>query len=232
VFLLKLYKLYKLILNYVFKETHRSLTDKTLLKDMRRAAKKLGKMHIAANVYDKIGAFRASTITRRFGSWNDALSMAGLKITKIAHVETGELMANLKKVWDSLGRQPVCAEMVKPLSRFGYAVYSRRFGAWSAALKAFVKHRESGNTKSAEYLMVKTVKARKTKYKRGTISKGMRYDVLNRDNFKCRCGANPAADPKVKLHVDHIIPRAKGGETTPDNLQTLCNKCNLGKGDS
>ena len=35
----------------------------------------------------------------------------------------------------------------------------------------------------------------------------------------------------VKLHVDHIIPVYKGGKTTMSNLQTLCDRCNLGKSD-
>ena len=60
----------------------------------------------------------------------------------------------------------------------------------------------------------------------------LRYTVLKRDNFKCcACGASPAKDPSVELHIDHIIPWSKGGETTLENLQTLCSKCNLGKSD-
>jgi len=60
----------------------------------------------------------------------------------------------------------------------------------------------------------------------------MRFKILKRDNFKCcACGSSPAKDPSVELHVDHIIPWSKGGETIIDNLQTLCSKCNLGKGD-
>ena len=33
----------------------------------------------------------------------------------------------------------------------------------------------------------------------------------------------------VELHVDHIKPWSKGGETVLENLQTLCATCNLGK---
>ena len=66
-----------------------------------------------------------------------------------------------------------------------------------------------------------------------TISDKLRYQVLKRDNFKCcACGASPAKEPSVELHIDHIIPWSKGGETTLENLQTLCSKCNIGKSDS
>ena len=66
-----------------------------------------------------------------------------------------------------------------------------------------------------------------------SISDKLRYQVLKRDNFKCcTCGASPAKDPSVELHIDHIIQWSKGGESTLENLQTLCSKCNLGKSDS
>ena len=62
------------------------------------------------------------------------------------------------------------------------------------------------------------------------IKDKLRYQVLKRDNFKCcACGASPAKDPSVELHIDHILPYSKGGETILENLQTLCSRCNLGK---
>lgn len=77
------------------------------------------------------------------------------------------------------------------------------------------------------------VKAKKTKNSCSStriISSKLRYQVLKRDNFKCcACGASPAKNPLVELHIDHIIPWSKGGETLIDNLQTLCSDCNLGK---
>ena len=43
------------------------------------------------------------------------------------------------------------------------------------------------------------------------------------------CGAAPEADSNVRLHVDHIVPRSKGGSNDMNNLQVLCAECNLGK---
>ena len=67
-----------------------------------------------------------------------------------------------------------------------------------------------------------------SKRERRYMNDKLRYDILKRDNFKCKkCGMS--ADDGAKLHVDHIIPISKGGKTTPSNLQTLCDRCNIGK---
>ena len=66
---------------------------------------------------------------------------------------------------------------------------------------------------------------------RAKVTDELRFKVLKRDNYRCRiCGAS--SKDGVHLHVDHIIPLAKGGKTTLDNLQTLCERCNMGKSDS
>src|SRR5690606_782969 len=60
----------------------------------------------------------------------------------------------------------------------------------------------------------------------------LRWKVLQRDRFTCcKCGASPALSVGVELHVDHVVPWSKGGETVIENLQTLCSVCNLGKSD-
>jgi hypothetical protein len=68
------------------------------------------------------------------------------------------------------------------------------------------------------------------KIERLKMTDSLRYDILRRDNYRCQiCGIT--AKEGAKLHVDHIMPIAKGGKTVPDNLQTLCDRCNLGKSD-
>jgi len=65
-------------------------------------------------------------------------------------------------------------------------------------------------------------------YKREAIGAKLRYDILTRDKNRCvKCGATQA---QTRLHVDHINPVSQGGTNDPANLQTLCEKCNLGKG--
>lgn len=51
-------------------------------------------------------------------------------------------------------------------------------------------------------------------------------EVFRRDNFTCQyCGQRP-----LRLTVDHIIPRHRGGQHSWDNLVTACPSCNLRKG--
>lgn len=63
------------------------------------------------------------------------------------------------------------------------------------------------------------------------VSKRLRFFVMRRDNFTCQlCGLTRSDG--VKLEVDHKVPIAKGGRTSPENLWTLCHPCNNGKSDS
>lgn len=59
----------------------------------------------------------------------------------------------------------------------------------------------------------------------------MRLQVMQRDGYRCViCGANPVTTPGVKLEVDHYDPFSKGGACQETNFQTLCLRCNRGKG--
>ena len=65
----------------------------------------------------------------------------------------------------------------------------------------------------------------------GRMSSRLRYRVIERDGFRCvMCGATAAMG--AVLQIDHILPVSRGGKTVLDNLQTLCDRCNRGKGAS
>lgn len=80
------------------------------------------------------------------------------------------------------------------------------------------------NDDELKNLPIKTIE---NKTKRD-IPSGIRYKILNRDNFLCvKCGRG--VKNGIKLQVDHMQPFSTGGLTEIKNLQTLCNECNIGK---
>lgn len=61
----------------------------------------------------------------------------------------------------------------------------------------------------------------------------LREWILKRDNYTCRqCGNSIMIEPNLLLEVDHITPVSKWGPSIPENLQTLCWKCNRTKSNS
>ena len=63
-------------------------------------------------------------------------------------------------------------------------------------------------------------------YKRHSIPSDLRRIIYKRDEGKGRrCGS------KENIHFDHIVPVTKGGSTSEENLELLCQDCNLSKSD-
>lgn len=197
--------------------------DSELLNDLKRVAGLLKKEKVTTKEYKEHGNYHPATFMRRFGGWNDALEKAGLKIGLHRTIEIEELFDNLEIVWRSLGRQPFVNEMKKPLSKFNHATYQRRFGSWLNTCKEFIKYKEG------DIEFIKVAKSNNTARNRN-INEKDRLKVLKRDHYTCaKCGRSPATQRGCILHIDHIIPFSKGGSNEIENLQTLCDKCNLGK---
>ncbi len=82
---------------------------------------------------------------------------------------------------------------------------------------------EIKETKSEDYELA--IKAAELKIR---VMPAIRWQVFQRDNWKClSCGKT--AQDGIILHVDHILPRSKGGQDVLTNYQTLCHICNIGK---
>lgn len=216
---------------FKFKQRTRPTNDE-LLADIRRVAKKLKKNCITIAEYHRYGIARISLFRWRFGTWNNALKTAGLEPSRNESLSNDELMENMRDVWVKLGRQPIGSDMRRPLSRATEQTYRARFGSWNAAMEAFEKWLKSPKAKKRKRknhtakLPDKPIRHRTQR----AVPYQLRYKVLQRDGHRCRsCGRSPANESGVKLHIDHIKPWSKGGETTLDNLQVLCEKCNYGK---
>ncbi|MEC5395883.1 homing endonuclease associated repeat-containing protein [Bergeyella sp. RCAD1439] len=208
---------------------NRNTPDQDLLDDLIRVAKEIGKDKVTIDEYNERGKFHSTTLTRRFGNWFKSLEKAGLEKTRNLNIPDEELFENIETVWLRLGRQPRYQEMTKPLSKFSSGTYEKRYGTWRQALERFVEFINSEEIETEKSLMTKAEVTPKHKTKRD-INWRLRFLVMRKDNFKCvACGRNPATDPEIILHVDHILAWDKGGETVYENLQTLCSVCNIGK---
>jgi hypothetical protein len=205
---------------------NRNIPSARLIEDLQRVAREVGGS-LTREAYLKGGRFSWGTAYKRFGSWNAALAAAGLPTNKLQGIPEAALFGNLAEVWLKLKRQPLGDDMLKArgLSKYSLGTYRDRFGSWYGALLAFSNFINERNGPGT------TPRTNGRRNRRGVPAK-LRATVLIRDNCICRmCGASPAKDPTVTLHVDHITPVSRGGATTLDNLQTLCATCNIGKAD-
>lgn len=221
-------------------------TDEALLAELRRIAALVpsGKRLTQATYEELSGRASRVTFLRRFGGWKQALQKAGLghlhggypQLT--AQLTDSVCFENLASVWTHYGRPPQYREMFCPPSTIQGKTYVTRWGTWRKALKAFVDWANSeASREPIPEPTQSTAKATSTAQKTRTeadcreVRPGLRFKVFMRDHFRCvACGRSPATHLNIELHADHIVSVADGGKTTLENLQTLCQDCNLGKG--
>ncbi len=107
---------------------------------------------------------------------------------------------------------------------------SHRLDSLITKLSAWLQDDSSAETVepvlfASDEVGARSAKAAETKVR---VMPALRWQVFQRDRWKCvSCGRN-SHDGAI-LHVDHIMPRSKGGLDLLDNLQTLCSICNIGK---
>jgi hypothetical protein len=243
-------------------EIHRrSAPSEELIADVRRVAADVSEATVSKEQYRQLGKHDPMTLVSRFGSWNKVLTAAGLALSKKAGIPDEILFENILRLWEHYGRQPRRSELAGHPSRISSGPYWRRFGSWTTALRCFVEYANAAETAPSvgtkttgsidasggfdpaldarkpthddEVATVETPQPVGPSLTRRTPrdpSLRLRYKVLMNDKCSCRqCGRSPATVPGAILHIDHIVPWSKGGETVFENLQTLCDKCNLGK---
>jgi len=203
------------------------VSDEEILSDLRRVSCALNSSKVTQKLYGEHGQYDYSNVGRRFGTWNKALEAAGLSLSNQCNIPDEALFENILLLWQHYGRQPRRAELADSPSTISQSAYNRRFKSWVVALEHFVEYANSADVS----ILAKAENKTGSRTTGRDPSLRLRFKVLSRDRFTCQhCGASPAKMVGVELHVDHIIAWSKGGETALENLQTLCSKCNLGKG--
>ena len=203
------------------------VSEEEIILDLKSVAKQLAKESVTQLAYSKLGKYDYTTVSRKFGTWNKALKVANLSFSNESNISDERLYENILKIWQHFGRQPRRRDLTSEISEFSQSPYNRRFMTWTNTLQSFVDYA------NGEDLKMPNPNANdinnKLKIGRDPLLR-LRYRVLQRDYFTCKqCGASPAKNPNVVLHIDHIILWSKNGEAVLENLQTFCSDCNLGK---
>lgn len=99
-----------------------------------------------------------------------------------------------------------------------------------ALFKEKVEHRTNCKWDSANItILYDRVRQATEKHFRQAITYGELLRLLVNSQLRC---ANPVcgkAPPEVKLHIDHKFASSRGGSSEFENLQFLCETCNLRK---
>jgi 5-methylcytosine-specific restriction endonuclease McrA len=220
------------------------LSNDDLIAEIVRVNALVGKKWLTSSDFNAHSKTSTTAIRLRFGSFRSGLDAAGIPNHpgKVSAITDEQCFENIADVWTHYRRPPAYREMFAPPSRIQGKTYVTRWGTWRKTLRAFVEwsNGESVSSEPNEVLTQSdavttrphsTTAAPRTEADCREIRPGLRFKVFQRDRFRCvRCGRSPATHLQVVLHADHILAVANGGKTILENLQTLCQDCNLGKG--
>ena len=134
----------------------------------------------------------------------------------------------MESIWKLVGARELDRNMKIPIADF-YFKYQSPQGRTNHTEKFTLDHKLINEI--IAYMKDDIAYKEATQYQRSLMTPSLRNKILKNDDYTCRyCGISKKEHPSVQLEVDHIIPVSRGGLTEEDNLQTLCIRCNRGKG--
>jgi hypothetical protein len=80
------------------------VTDEELLDNLKRVANLSQTAKVTQAIYQEFGNFDCSTVERRFKTWNNAIKLAGLKISNEINLTDEKLFNNILILWQYYGR--------------------------------------------------------------------------------------------------------------------------------
>lgn len=109
--------------------------------------------------------------------------------------------------------------------------------------QVYDQHKQPSDCEFCRGLLVRVMKGRENDWREvgtptskrgvirsrvGAVGRSQRARIFKRDGYRCvTCGTTRFSE----LTIDHRVPRSRGGRNEDANLQTMCRRCNVEKGD-
>jgi hypothetical protein len=224
----------------------RKTSREKIIEELEKVAKHSHYTDFKEDDFSSLSEISYYTVIREFGSWEKAMQFlfdylknkgVDFKITsrRSAYTEQ-EMFSEMERIWRNLGHRPSRNEWVASQPQISYDAIYRRFGSWKNACLQFIEYKSGETIEFTTKKPIEKVKFSNNNTNKNKVGKtrdiplSIRIKVLSRDNFRCVfCGRSPATEAGIRLHIDHVLPFSKGGTNTLENLQTLCEECNIGK---
>ncbi len=204
---------------------HNRLPDDQLIADLQRVVEIVGEP-LARPDYEEHGDHSTTTIQSRFGSWPEALEVAGIEscYDPVWPEDIGDLVNEMCRLAEVLDRPPFTDDMDEH-GEFNAHAYKQSFGSWSEALRTCgfpPRYRGGTMTPLAQ-----------THSRYGSNWQRERQRAVERDRYRCQdCGMKQREHVDKygkRLDVHHIIPISEfetpENANFPENLITLCREC-------
>ena len=114
-----------------------SYDDAALLDELRRVASLIDTPKLSRRQFKQFSKVHSSTLCKRFGSWNAALSAAGLAdrfIDDFAPYNRDELIAEIRRIGEQIGTGELTLNEFSVYSGITGRPVRRIFGTWKAAI--------------------------------------------------------------------------------------------------
>ena len=98
-------------MKFELNEYNRQLTDIEIIADIRKVATSLGKDYISISIYKANGKYSQTAIQNHFGTWKNALTIAGLRSERnsaeLKHIPDEEYFDDLRRVAKLINKETV-----------------------------------------------------------------------------------------------------------------------------
>lgn len=123
-------------------------SDEEILKEIRRVAELVPGLVLSRSAFGKHAKVSLTTVAHRFGTWRQALELAGIGHRYGGHavpqkvrarlwtqMTDDEIIAEMHRVRRQNGKNTLTTRDVTRSDRIGVHTIKRRFGSWNAALR-------------------------------------------------------------------------------------------------